>query len=106
MDATFTDAHLAAASMHSGPPIYETNRDADLPLYRHIRSESTTTRERAEHTYHLVDSQKKPWATLKFQSAARYPDHVPVLFEGNAVTGTFEMDVNKDNIVEIVIVVF
>jgi hypothetical protein len=30
---------------------------------------------------------------------------VPILFEGDAITGTFELDVNKDHVLEITIVV-
>jgi hypothetical protein len=100
-----TDPIFSLHSLESGLPIYETNRDIDPPLYRHTRLESTSTRERAEHVYNLMNSKDQPWATLKFRSAARYPDHAPVLFEGDAITGTLEINVNKDHILEIVIVV-
>jgi hypothetical protein len=55
--------------------------------------------------YNLMNNKDQPWATLKFHSAARHPDHVPVLFEGDAITGTLEINVNKDHITDVLIVV-
>jgi len=85
-------------------PRYETNGDANPPSYSHAQPEPIM-RERVEHVYYLTNSKDKPLATLKFRSAARSPEHIPVIFEGDVITGTFELDVNKDNIAEIAIVV-
>jgi hypothetical protein len=52
-----------------------------------------------------MNSSNKPWATLKVQSAALSPGNVPVFFEGDVIAGTFELDVNKDHILEIAIIV-
>lgn len=89
----------------TGLPIYEANREADPPSYSHPRPERTANRQRAEHVYHLTNSKSKPWATLKFKSAARCPEHVPILFEGDVITGTLELDANKDHVLEICIMV-
>jgi hypothetical protein len=93
------------SSPRAGLPIYQASGETDPPSYSHARPERTASRQRAEHAYHLTNSKNKPWATLKFQSAARCPEHVPILFEGDVITGTLELDVQKDHVLEISIVV-
>jgi hypothetical protein len=96
---------LSTLSLDVDLPDYEANGDLGPPSYTHTRPEPTTARERTEHVYHLTNGKNKPTANLKFQSAARCPEHVPIIFEGEAITGTFDLDVNKDHILDIVIVV-
>jgi hypothetical protein len=101
---TATDS-ISLHSEDENLPNYETNGDAGLPSYSRARSSETVSRKRTEHVYHLMNSSNKPWATLKVQSAARSPGNVPVYFQGDVITGTFELDVNKDHILEIAIIV-
>lgn len=89
----------------SVPPIYEADRDAELPTYSHTRPEQRPARTFTEHVYHLLNGKNRPWATFKLQSAARSPESIPVFLEGDMITGKFELDVDREYIVEIAIVV-
>jgi hypothetical protein len=89
----------------AGLPSYETTDEhTNPPTYSHVRPQ-TITRERAEHVYHLMNSKGQPWATFGFHTTARSPQNTPVVFEGDTIAGTFELDVNKEHVMEIAVVV-
>ena len=60
-----------------------------------------------EHRYLLSDRSQKQWGVLTLASAAKSPRSTPIYYEGDAVRGTFEMEVdNADSIRSINILVW
>jgi hypothetical protein len=71
-----------------GPPSYTAVDSQGVPPLPAVRS-------RTEHVYHLTNSKKSPWATLKVRSMATSPTSLPSFGGQNAVTGTLEVDTKK-----------
>jgi hypothetical protein len=88
----------------TGLPPYQTNEDVGRATQSHIRP-YTVVGKQVKHVYHLVNKKGKPWATLKFPSVSRSPENVPIIVEGSDITGTFELDVDSDHILDITIIV-
>ncbi|KAJ6520898.1 hypothetical protein DFH09DRAFT_1287349 [Mycena vulgaris] len=75
------------------PPSY----DNGLPVYsRRVVPRRIMT----EHQYHLSSrGSKPPWATLKVLSRAPTPSHIPTFLEGDKITGSLTLDLERtDNI--------
>lgn len=94
--------------MESAPPEYRANGNGNgrLPSYRRSHYSDTSRRLLdTEHSYHLSNG-KSNWATLKLQSAARTSQALPLYFEGDAITGSVELNgLEKEQITEISLVV-
>lgn len=101
-----TSADMTTSTQASAaPPSYEIEGDTALPSYSHTRPEQTLIRESTEHVYNLSSGKEKPWAILKLQSIAKSPDSIPIFLEGDEMVGSFELNVSKEHIIEVTIVV-
>ena len=94
--------------MESAPPNYHVNCNDNgrLPSYRRKHLSDTSHRPLGiEHSYHLLNGTSN-WATLKLQSTARTSQAPPLYLEGDAITGSVELNgLEKEHIVEISLVV-
>lgn len=60
---------------------------------------STSSAARSTHTWTLTNRENAPWAALTLKSRAHRPTHVPYFFQGDVLSGTFELNlVNTDSI--------
>lgn len=83
-------------------PIAETI--ANPPAYRR-REPSRSGQRRVQphparrtlHLYTLKNGNDSPWATLKLFSRALSQSHLPSIFEGEDVTGSLKLDLERDD---------
>ncbi|KAJ7476128.1 hypothetical protein FB451DRAFT_1245886 [Mycena latifolia] len=75
------------------PPSY----DGGLPGYRE-RASLVPRRVMTEHQYHLTSrASKPPWATLKVISRSPTAAHIPIFLEGDKITGSFTVDLERSD---------
>jgi hypothetical protein len=72
------------------------------PAYQGRTRRSRTPREisdsaKTEHLFELMNGKAKPWASLKLQSNAKGPQQIPTFFDRQAITGTVNLIVSKDD---------
>jgi hypothetical protein len=85
----------------SGPSRFVLDDDLDAPPPYNPEGDLGV-----EHRYPLSDRSQKQWGVLTLASAAKSPRSTPIYYEGDAVRGTFEMEVdNADSIRSINILV-
>lgn len=58
-------------------------------------SASTSSSARVEHVYSLNLTKGKPWLSLRMTSRAPSPKALPVFAEGDEISGTVEIDLEK-----------
>ncbi|EIN10162.1 hypothetical protein PUNSTDRAFT_132267 [Punctularia strigosozonata HHB-11173 SS5] len=80
----------------------------DLPAYSGAQSQqhpsAAARRELVSHEVHIEDGKGSPWFTLKLRSRARDAKFVPEFWEGDTITGSVELDLQKpDAIVAITV---
>ena len=56
---------------------------------------SSSAASRTEHTYSLNNSKGKPWLTLVIKSRAPSPKALPVFYEGDVISGTVSVSLDK-----------
>ncbi|KZP29748.1 hypothetical protein FIBSPDRAFT_926890 [Athelia psychrophila] len=84
------------------------NADAALPGYQATESHSPPSYRRPDSVHHTrhVFSLKKPhtkrvWGTLEMGSCAKSSSAIPILKEGESITGVLELDLESDGIHQI-----
>ncbi|KAJ7455217.1 hypothetical protein B0H11DRAFT_247815 [Mycena galericulata] len=82
------------------PPLYEapggSASSAGLPVYSRSASVVPPRRVLTEHQYHLTSrGSKPPWATLKVLSRSPTASHLPTIFQGDKITGTFTFNLER-----------
>lgn len=79
--------------------------DSELPPYtRRTFDAPTSHRDRTEHLYDLMNSKNKPWATLKLLSSAKSSNLLPTFFQGEDVTGSVVLNLQKEDPIQAVTV--
>lgn len=70
--------------------------DATLPSYDEHQAPAYVARhQHIEHTFPLKPNSCNAWATLKLNSAASSPWSEPLYTDGDSITGSLEIDLQK-----------
>lgn len=89
------------------PPSYSSVRLAS-PRHPSSSSRSSTAgrapRRPVEHKFSLKDSRNTPWATLTVNSNAISSEYLPSFFEGQPISGRFELNLSRPEVIQAIIV--
>lgn len=75
-------------------PAY-TRRNARRASAHPAISHVAPSRDRAQHTYELMNSKNRPWAKLTLDSSARSSQQIPTFFEDDSIAGTVALNLDK-----------
>lgn len=78
--------------------------NSELPAYSPTHSPSVPPREPVVHKYSLQNKSGKPWFTLEVSSKAPSPEKIPLIIEGEAVTGLVSLDLDSETRIKSVVV--
>ncbi|KAL4249716.1 hypothetical protein ABKN59_006122 [Abortiporus biennis] len=91
----------AFTSTVSSLPAYSARPPPPLELTRETSPRALTT-----HQYELLNRNQRPWATLKIKSLSGSPKNLPNVFEGTPVTGSVDLNFEREESVKCVKISF
>lgn len=78
--------------------------NSELPAYSPTHSPTVPPREPVVHKYSLQNKSGKPWFTLEVSSKAPSPEKIPLIIEGEPVTGLVSLDLDSETRMKSVVV--